>query len=378
VRVILGTLSQYLGLIAGGGQLIAYLVYIRYFLKGAIRPNPISWIMFAYGTSLMLFLEWQVGATWEVLLLPAVCALMSVVVALMCFSRGAPAPADTAERIAFGADIGLTFGYIALMGRIGTSPFFNAAFVVASNATTITAFVPILLSTWRNPEHEKAAPWVLWTFAYGLLAITTWYSTGLSEPTLLIYPIASVLLHGAIASLALFAPKRPRDSLEDNKVAYIAKSFIQGLGIFARQPIATGADICVLQGPVKRTSIFTETHPNWIGIGKNQWIDPLPPLDHINHSCEPNAALGEGLMLRALRPIARDEEITMDYSTTEADFVWEMACGCGAPSCRKTLRSIQVAFGDSVTPPPAAPEMQRIWKLSKDKHGKIGRGLSNA
>jgi hypothetical protein len=334
--------------------------------------------MFAYGTSLMLFLEWRVGASWEVLVLPGVCALMSIVVALMCFRKGAPVPADTAERWAFGADIGLTFGYIALMGRIGTHGFFNAAFVVASNATTITAFVPILLSTWRNPEHEKAAPWVLWTFAYGLLAITTWFSTGLSAPTLLIYPIASVILHGSIAALALLSPKRPRKLLEEHKMAYVAKSIIQGLGIFARHPIAAGGEICVLEGPKKQTSIYTETHPNWIGVGKDQWIDPEPPLDHINHSCEPNAALGEGLMLRALRPIARDEEITMDYSTTEADFVWEMSCACGAPSCRKTLRSIQVAFGDAVAPPPAAPEMQRIWKLAKDKSDKTVRGALSA
>jgi hypothetical protein len=364
-------------LIAGACQLAAYLVYIRYFLGGAIRPNPISWIMFAYGTSLMLFLEWRVGASWEVLLLPAVCAVMSIVVALMCFSKGPAAPADTVERWAFGADIGLTFGYIAMVGRVGSSAIFNAAFVVASNATTITAFIPILLSTARNPEHEKAAPWVLWTFAYGLLGITTWLSSGLSEPTLLIYPIASVVLHGAIATLALLAPKRPRTLIGEHEMAYVAKSKIQGFGIFARKAVAADGDICRLEGPVKRTSIYTETHPNWIGIGKDQWIDPQPPLDHINHSCEPNAALGAGLILRALRPIARDEEITMDYSTTEADFVWEMACTCGAPSCRKTLRSIQVAFGDDITPPHAAPEMQRIWKLAKAKRRKMRAGLSN-
>jgi uncharacterized protein len=326
--------------------------------------------MFAYGTSLMLFLEWRVGATWDVLVLPAVCALMSVVVALICFSKGKAAPADAAERWAFGADIGLTFAYIALVGRVGTNPFFTAGFVVASNLTTITAFLPILLSTWRSPENEKAAPWIFWTFAYGLLGITTWFSSGLSEPTLLIYPIASVLLHGAIASFALMAPRRSRDPVDDHEMAYVGLSQIQGMGIFARHTIGQGAEICVLEGPIKRTSIYAETHPNWIGIGKDQWIDPKPPLDHINHSCEPNAALGEGLILRALRPIARDEEITMDYSTTEADFVWEMACACGAPTCRKMLRSIQVAFENAPSPPAATPEMQRIWYLARVKRTK--------
>jgi hypothetical protein len=353
--------------VAGAFQLVAYLVYIRYFLKDAIRPNPISWIMFAYGTSLMLFLEWKEGATWDLLLLPAVCATMSVVVALMCFKRGNPGPSGKAERWAFGADLGLTFGYIALVGSNGSGPFFNAGFVIAGNLTTVTAFLPILLSTWRNPENEKAGPWAFWTFAYGMLALATWFSTGLSAPTLLIYPLVSVLLHGAIATFVLLAPRVDRDPVDDHEIAYVALSAIQGLGIFARQDLAPNDAICTLEGPVKTRTVYEETHPNWIGIGKDQWIDPAPPLDHINHSCDPNAALSDGLILRALRPIRRDEEITMDYSTTEADFVWEMQCACGVPSCRRNLRSIQVAFSQSDSPPAAAPEMQRIWYLARAK-----------
>jgi hypothetical protein len=334
--------------------------------------------MFAYGTSLMLFLEWRAGATWEVLLLPGVCATMSIVVALMCFKKRNPGAATKPERWAFGADLVLTFAYLALVSSNGSGPLINAGFVIAGNLTTITAFLPILISTWHEPDNEKAAPWLFWTFAYGLLTAATWLSTGLSAPTLLIYPVASVILHGGVAVLALLAPRVSRTPVDEHEMAYIGLSEIQGMGIFARQSVTKGTAICTLEGPVKQTSIYTETHPNWIGIGKDQWIDPIPPLDHINHSCEPNSALSDGLILRALRPIARDEEITMDYSTTEADFVWEMACSCGAPSCRKMLRSIQVAFGDATTPPAAAPEMQRIWSLAKAKRTGNGQNPISA
>lgn len=372
VRVILGSISEILGVLAGVFQLVAYLVYIRYFLRDSIRPNPLSWIMFAYGTSLMAFLEWRAGATWDLLVLPLVCAFMSVLVALMCFRKGNVEPAGSAERWAFGADIGLTFAYIAMMGRVGSSAFLTAGFVIASNLTTVTAFIPILLSTARNPRDERAEPWAIWTLAYGLLLLATWFSTGISEPTLLMYPIASVVLHGSIALLALWPKKKHRRRKTPPAMTYLAQSSIQGVGIFSKRNLPEGASICTLSGPVKRPAKSSDAHPNWIGIGAGQWIDPAPPLDHINHSCEPNAALGEGLKLRALRPIARGEEITMDYSTTEADFVWEMTCACGAPSCRKKLRSIQVAFGDAISPPAAVPEMQAIWhnaRQARDLNG---------
>jgi hypothetical protein len=346
---------------------LAYLFYIRLFLRDSIRPNPISWIMFSYGTSLILFLEWRAGATWDVLFLPGVCAFMSIVVALLCLRRGSIAPSGRAERLAFGADLGLTLGYIALVGSNGSGPFFNAGFIIAGNLTAVTAFIPILISTWRNPSDEHVLPWAVWTLAYGLLGVTTWLSSGLSEPALLIYPVVSVFLHGCVAILAALANRKQPVSPYDNGVVYSGASTIDGQGIFARNAIESAAPICTLTGPVRRSSLFSSSLPNWIGIDANTWIDPEPPLDRINHSCDPNSALGEGLTLRALRPIAPNEEITLDYSTTEADFAWEMQCTCGAPSCRKHLRSIQVAFSGQIEPPVATPQMQRIWRGAQMK-----------
>lgn len=365
-----------MGVAAGCLQLVAYLVYIRFFLKDTIRPNPITWIMFSYGTSLILFLEWRAGAHWSVLLLPAVCAAMSIIVALLCLRRGSIAPSGKAERLAFGADLGLTLGYIALVGSNGSGPYFNLGFIIAGNATAVTAFIPILLSTWRNPQDEHVLPWSLWTVAYGLLLVTTLASSGVSEPGLLIYPVVSVVLHGAVAILAALAPKKSSPAPYDNGVIYTGQSAIEGQGIFARSAISAGTPICTLTGPLRRSSFLISSQPNWIGIDKNTWIDPEPPLDRINHSCEPNAALGEGLMLRAIAPIGIGEEITMDYSTTEADFAWEMDCACGMPTCRKHLRSIQVAFGDRIDPPIATPQMQRIWQGEKAPSFSVQSGFA--
>jgi SET domain len=365
-NTIFDSLSQYLGVVAGAFQLVGYLVYIRYFLDNRIRPNATSWIMFAYGTSLMLFLEWRSEATWELLLLPAVCAFMSLFVAGLCIKKGFNGPTDAFEKGAFGADVGLTAGYLGLIGTAASGPFFNMGFLVAGNLTTVTAFLPILRSTAKNPENEKAAPWVFWSIAYAFLVLSTLVATGTSSPALLLYPCVSLLLHGTIAVFALKTPKVERDFTDSSQTTYIAVSSIAGLGVFAGRDLAVNAPICVLQGQLKIGAVEMETGPNWIGIGNNMWIDPDLPLDHINHCCEPNAAFSDGLILRALRPIARDEEITMDYSTTEADPSWRMACACGVPTCRKTLTSIQIAFADATEAPPALPAMQKIWQKAKD------------
>lgn len=355
------SISQYLGLLAGVFQFVAYLVYIRYFLKDAIRPNSWSWIMFAYGTALMLYFEWENGASWDLLVLPFVCAAMSLSVAIMCLRLKSREPTGPLEKGSFSADLGLTAGYLALKGTPAAGPLFNTGFIIAGNLTTLTAFLPILWSTWKAPENEKAAPWVFWTVAYSFLTISTLLAVGVSKPSLLIYPILSSALHGAMAWIILRTPKIDRSFLRNNENVYVSLSQIEGLGIFAADAFDAGAPICVMTGRTIRGPVPMELGPNWVGIGKDIWVDPENPVDHLNHSCEPNAAFSEGLVLRALRPIARDEEVTMDYSTTEADLTWRMSCACGVHSCRKTLMSIQTAFAGASQAPPALPAMQEIW-----------------
>ena len=39
----------------------------------------------------------------------------------------------------------------------------------------------------------------------------------------------------------------------------------------------------------------------------------------------------------ASRDIAKDEEVTYDYSTSESEEKWTMECKCGAHCCRKIV-----------------------------------------
>lgn len=105
----------------------------------------------------------------------------------------------------------------------------------------------------------------------------------------------------------------------------VKESVIHGYGVFTKEPVGKGKFIAELKGSriVYKTSVYGQSnrYGDWIGIGKNTWIDPVDEFQYLNHSCAPNSGLrgARSLRLYALRDIAADEEITIDYSTTEED-----------------------------------------------------------
>ena len=155
-----------LGILAAIFQISGYLFYIRNFLKRSIRPNAASYLMFAYGTSLVAFLAWQNGAVLPELLLLFACAAMSIIVALLCLRKNATEPVDRFEAIIFSADLWLTIGFAAMVFAQVEKSAYAAVFLILGNATTLTSFIPILRSTWRDPRREQPLPWIIWSLAY--------------------------------------------------------------------------------------------------------------------------------------------------------------------------------------------------------------------
>lgn len=125
-------------------------------------------------------------------------------------------------------------------------------------------------------------------------------------------------------------------------------SAISGTGVFAGEDIAAGERIRLVDGDivfrVNRTREDALSNPDWIGIGRNRWIDPRGILRFLNHSCEPNVGVvtpeADLVAIVAMRDISGGEELTFDYSTTECDPLWEMSCTCRSVRCRRTIRSI--------------------------------------
>jgi|SRR3989344_3196433 len=132
-----------------------------------------------------------------------------------------------------------------------------------------------------------------------------------------------------------------------SKKIYAGKSKLHGKGIFASRDIKKGKIVSLIKGKIVTLAVIDKRPPaygpNWIGYGKNKWINTLYPFDTINHSCNPNVGIKGSRTVVALRNIKKEEELLIDYSTTESDQPWKLdkKCKCGNKGCRKVVKSIQ-------------------------------------
>jgi hypothetical protein len=199
-----------IAVLSGCAQAAAYAYYVHLAVRGSTWPNPMSWLMFAYGTALVVLIEAHSGATWRELTLPVVCAASSVAIAIMAWrKRGAAASLTKIDWLVFRADIALTVAYViawllANSGTLSAGGFAatNVVFLIGVNATTFTSFVPLFLSALRDPKTEHPGPWMLWSFAYLMLLVATALNAkGVGAALLLIYPAINFILHSDVAAL---------------------------------------------------------------------------------------------------------------------------------------------------------------------------------
>lgn len=131
---------------------------------------------------------------------------------------------------------------------------------------------------------------------------------------------------------------------------YVKPSGIAGKGLHAHTNIPKDTVLCYLHGQIVEHDYdndFWMQYPNWVGVGYQKYL-VMEESNHAiftNHSCAPNAYINAYRQLVTLRAISADEEILIDYATTELDDQWHMHCFCGADCCRKIIRSFQYLDG---------------------------------
>lgn len=192
-------------------QALGYCFYIKKSLSKDINPNPTTWFMFAYGTAFLTVLEWDRNAEWQLLVLPIVCATLSLWVTYICWQKGTLTwPESLVSRIAFLTDVILTLVYV--LARVASSSnliddnerkMLALVFLLCSNASTFVSFVPLIKEAWLSPEDEHPLPWTVWCSAYALLTLTTWTQNGWNSLELLVYPSTNTFLHGLVAAVVL-------------------------------------------------------------------------------------------------------------------------------------------------------------------------------
>ena len=123
-------------------------------------------------------------------------------------------------------------------------------------------------------------------------------------------------------------------------------SAIDGQGVFALEAVPPrlkigeirGESISVAEARIRATR---SERIMIVELSARKAIDfskSADPMRYTNHSCLPNARLciRQGRVeFYALRAIAPQEEITVDYGQTHHE--GRLACRCGAPGCRGAL-----------------------------------------
>lgn len=122
-----------------------------------------------------------------------------------------------------------------------------------------------------------------------------------------------------------------------------ARASALGHGLFATRPIGRGETLLRIEGRIQpqptRYSIQLDAgaHVECEDGLDEHTLRERYPWRFLNHSCAPNARIA-GRTLVAQLAIAEGEEITFDYTTTEAEMAEPFGCRCGASECLGTIR----------------------------------------
>ena len=136
----------------------------------------------------------------------------------------------------------------------------------------------------------------------------------------------------------------------------LRESSIHGKGLVATQRFRVDelvieyggtlfSDEDIVAGRANNRTLLQVDDDLWLGDPAGQ---PLGAGYFLNHSCDPNLWITDGVKLTARREIVAGEEVTMDYATHFADPSWTMknSCNCGAPCCRRTITDMDWMLKD--------------------------------
>lgn len=114
---------------------------------------------------------------------------------------------------------------------------------------------------------------------------------------------------------------------------YVAPSTIEGVGVFASEPIASGALIWLLEPRLDRlfpideletlpaaAQAFVRRYGYSSGDDRTKWVLELDNGRFMNHSTQPNTRFDAPDGGYALRDIDAGEELTCDYGDFLVDF----------------------------------------------------------
>jgi hypothetical protein len=189
-----------LGIVSGAVQVYSIVPYIRGILKGATRPNIISWFLWLVLQSIAIAGQITAGASWPLIFLFA--TTFNVCLVLFFALKG------YGYKKYGWLDFACLFCAIAaiIIWRITNEPVMAILMAVVAD---FIALIPTIWKTYKEPFSETAVAWLLLAIAAILAIIST---TKFDAPNLL-YPAYSAISALVVAALAHFGQR-----LNNNKI----------------------------------------------------------------------------------------------------------------------------------------------------------------
>ncbi|XP_039749475.1 histone-lysine N-methyltransferase 2C-like isoform X1 [Pararge aegeria] len=144
--------------------------------------------------------------------------------------------------------------------------------------------------------------------------------------------------------------------LEWRNNVYLARSKIQGLGLYAARDLEKHTMVIEYIGEIIRSELSEIREKQYEAKNRGTYmfrLDERRVIDatlcgglarYINHSCQPNCVTEKvevdrhlRIIIFAKRRIARGEELAYDYKFDIEDDAHKIMCMCGAPNCRKWM-----------------------------------------
>jgi len=181
---------QYLVFLAAGAFLVGAFVYVKSMLNGRVKPNRVSWLLWAIAPMIAFAAAVSNGAG-----LAAIPVLMAGLTPLLIFVASFTVKGAHWKLAKLDYACGLLSILAIVLWAVTSDPNIAIVFAISSDAL---ASVPTLKKGWQYPETESAWPYLLGVFGgyTSFLAITAWTFSQYAYPAYLV--VISILLFFSI------------------------------------------------------------------------------------------------------------------------------------------------------------------------------------
>jgi len=177
---------QYLVFLAAGAFLVSTYVYVRSMIKGRVKPNRVTWLMWSVAPMISFAAAVSSGVG-----LAAVPVFMAGFSPLLVFTASFAVKGAHWKLVKLDYACGILSALALVFWAATSDPDVAILFAILSDAL---ASVPTIIKGWQHPETESPWPYLTGTFGgmTSFLAITAWTFSQYAFPAYLV--VVGILL----------------------------------------------------------------------------------------------------------------------------------------------------------------------------------------